>query len=301
MVPVTLRRDLVPTDLPEGWTREWQRLTDDDRRLLVDSVRTAQQRTVQRDWATATIRWSNMYSRPWPAGFEVPGDYVLPPGMPRDWILPAGVAFPANYIYACAPGVTPTAGSTMVMGGGAVTRQGPPGGAPVQPGGAAGAPAAGAPAAGAPAAGAPAAGAPAAGAPAAGPAPCLPAPPTMAGGNVPPPPSPRQFAVVQPDELPDYRPPLVSGAAGGVRADMEGNLWIRTVLPRAVPGGLVYDIVSRDGELVNRIQLPPGYSIVGFGQDRVVYLSMRDPSGMRLARVRLRSSNVDLAPPAKPS
>jgi hypothetical protein len=259
---------------------EWQRLTDDDRRTLVDSVRTAQQRNVQRDWATAVIRWSNMYSRPYPAGFEVPEGYVLPPGMPGDWILPAGVAFPANYIYACPPGVEPTGGQTMVVTGATFISQtgagGPPPGAAisVRPPDGAGAP--------------PSAPPGAAGAPAAGMPPCLPAPPTMTGGNMPPLPTPRQFAVVQPDELPDYRPPLVSGAGAAVRADMEGNLWIRAVLPRAVPGGLVYDIVSRDGELAQRIQLPPGYTIVGFGQDRVVYLSMRDPSGIRLARVRLR-------------
>jgi hypothetical protein len=50
----------------------------------------------------------------------------------------------------------------------------------------------------------------------------------------------------------------------------------------------VYDIVSREGGLVDRLQLPPGYSLAGFGQGRVVYLSMRDASGVHLARVRLR-------------
>jgi hypothetical protein len=69
---------------------------------------------------------------------------------------------------------------------------------------------------------------------------------------------------------------------------MEGNLWIRINPARPVPGGPVYDIVSRQGELVNRIQLPPGYAIVGFGRGKVVYLSMRDPAGIHLARVRLR-------------
>jgi hypothetical protein len=34
--------------------------------------------------------------------------------------------------------------------------------------------------------------------------------------------------------------------------------------------------------------LPPGYTLVGFGRGRVVYLSMRDQGGIRLARVRLR-------------
>lgn len=55
------------------------------------------------------------------------------------------------------------------------------------------------------------------------------------------------------------------------------------------PGApVVYDLVNRRGELFDRIQLPPGYTLVGFGPGRVVYLSMRDATGMHLARVRLR-------------
>jgi len=83
-------------------------------------------------------------------------------------------------------------------------------------------------------------------------------------------------------DLPDYRPPFTSGA---VRADADGNLWVRTVQPRPIPGGAIYDIVSRQGELVDRLQLPQGYSLVGFGKGKVVYLSMRDATGIHLARV----------------
>jgi hypothetical protein len=50
----------------------------------------------------------------------------------------------------------------------------------------------------------------------------------------------------------------------------------------------VYDVVSREGKLVDRLQLPPGYTLVGFGRGRVVYLSMRDAGGIHLARVRLQ-------------
>jgi hypothetical protein len=73
-----------------------------------------------------------------------------------------------------------------------------------------------------------------------------------------------------------------------VRADLDGNLWIRTIPPKPVPGGPVYDIVNRGGELVDRLQVPPGYTLVGFGRGKVVFLSMRDPSGVHLARVRLK-------------
>jgi hypothetical protein len=107
----------------------------------------------------------------------------------------------------------------------------------------------------------------------------------MGGGNVPPPPTLRETPVIDAAELPGYRPPFTQGA---VRADMDGNLWIRTVPARPTPGGAVFDIVSRAGELVDRIQLPSGYAVVGFGRGRVVYLSTRDQTGIHLARVRLR-------------
>jgi hypothetical protein len=268
---------------------EWQRLADEDKQRLVDSVRTAQQRIAERDHVAAMIRWSNMYGKPYPANFTVPEGFVLPPGMGRDWILPPGVSFPQPYIYACGPGEEPPAGMAamggmMMAGGGNISMVAagagevrmmaggpPPDGAVRVTSGAPGGAPGGAPAT--------------TGAP--GATQCIPAP-SAAGGAAPPPPTPRAFAVVQPQELPDYRPPLMTGAAGGVRADFEGNLWVRTMLPRAVPGGAVYDIISAQGELVNRIQLPVGYTIVGFGRERVVYLSMRDPTGLRLARVRLR-------------
>jgi hypothetical protein len=122
-----------------------------------------------------------------------------------------------------------------------------------------------------------------AGAPA--PPPCIPRPPTVLGSEAPPPPQMRTVMVMHPSELPDYRPPIPPAS---VRADEENNLWIRTIPARPVPGGIVYDIVSREGRLVKRIQLPPGYSIVGFGKDKVVYLSTRDREGIHLARVSLR-------------
>jgi hypothetical protein len=107
----------------------------------------------------------------------------------------------------------------------------------------------------------------------------------ITGGNAPPPPTIRETGVMPASDLPDYRPPFSTGA---VRADADGNLWIRTVSPKPTVGGQVFDIVSHAGELVDRLQLPQGYSLVGFGKGKVVYLSMRDAKGIHLARVRLR-------------
>ncbi|GLC25910.1 hypothetical protein [Roseisolibacter agri] len=114
---------------------------------------------------------------------------------------------------------------------------------------------------------------------------CIPAPIVGGGGNTPSMPTMREPSVVDPAELPSFRPPFATNA---VRADADGNLWIRPTLPKPVPGGPVYDVVDRKGVLVDRLQLPPGYQLAGFGRGRVVYLSMRDASGVHLARVRLR-------------
>jgi hypothetical protein len=105
------------------------------------------------------------------------------------------------------------------------------------------------------------------------------------GGYQPPAPTYRPPSIVRPSELPDYKPPF---AASAVRADAEGNLWIRTLPMKPTPGGPVYDVVSRAGQLVDRVQLPSGYTLVGFGRGNTVYLSMRDAKGLHLARVQLR-------------
>ena len=113
---------------------------------------------------------------------------------------------------------------------------------------------------------------------------CIPQPiPNLA--RIPDPPVMREVSVINPRYLPDFRPPFTNGA---VRADLDGNLWVRTVPTRRTPGGPVYDIISREGKLVDRLQVPPGYQLVGFGRGRVVFLMVRDAAGVHLARVRLR-------------
>jgi hypothetical protein len=118
---------------------------------------------------------------------------------------------------------------------------------------------------------------------------CIPGPVVVTGGVSPPIPQLRTNGVMAPEELPDYRPPFSSGS---VRADGDGNLWVRINTPKPVFNGSIYDIISRKGELVDRIQLPQGYQLVGFGTGRVVYLSMRDAKGIHLARVVLSGQTV---------
>ncbi|MFN2567399.1 MAG: hypothetical protein ABR499_20575 [Gemmatimonadaceae bacterium] len=90
---------------------------------------------------------------------------------------------------------------------------------------------------------------------------------------------------VSPSELPDYKPPFF---AGSVRADADGNLWIRTIPTKAISGGPVYDVVNRQGGLVDRVQVPAGRTIVGFGPGGVVYMVYRDGDATYLERARVR-------------
>lgn len=86
---------------------------------------------------------------------------------------------------------------------------------------------------------------------------------------------------VDPSELPDYAPAFNPGSA---RADLDGNLWIRT--SNVVDGGSVYDIVNPAGELVDRVQMPVGRVISGFGKGGVVYMGVRDGNVTKLERAR---------------
>ncbi len=83
-------------------------------------------------------------------------------------------------------------------------------------------------------------------------------------------------------DVPDYRPAFSQGA---VRADRDGNLWIRT--STMINGRPVYDIVNRDGVLVDRVQLPQYRTIAGFGNG-VIFLGVRDGDViMHLERARI--------------
>jgi hypothetical protein len=89
------------------------------------------------------------------------------------------------------------------------------------------------------------------------------------------------ISMVEPHELPDYAPPFTQGAA---RADMDGNVWIRTTF--AVDGGIVYDVVDAKGTLVDRVAMPAGRVIAGFGPKGAVYMGVRDGEGVRLEQAR---------------
>lgn len=227
----------------------WVRMDDDSKGRFADSAKAVQVRSAQVGFATQMIAWSNLVNKPYPASFTPPDDYVPPPGLPQDWILPKGVSFPANYVPACPPGMpAPSPGQ-------------PPVEIPASAGGGPG--------------------------PDGTPRTCTST--YFSGmygqGYTPPAPVYRAPTLVRPSDLPDYKPPFAQGA---LRADADGRLWVRTLPMRPQAGGLVYDIIDRSGTLTDRLQLPPGHTVVGFGPDRVVFTTYRDAGGARLARVRWR-------------
>ena len=95
------------------------------------------------------------------------------------------------------------------------------------------------------------------------------------GINIPP------INMVPISELPDYKP--VFGQLA-VRSDMDGQIWVRTIPTRPTTGGAIYEVIDNTGKLVDRVQIPVGTTIAGFGKGRVVYLGMRDDKGIHVQR-----------------
>lgn len=98
------------------------------------------------------------------------------------------------------------------------------------------------------------------------------------------PPEPMEPEFVSAGELPTTFPAF---EANSTRADPYGVLWIRTT--QRIGGEPVYYLVDRKGTAIDRVQLPPGRTIAGFGQNHTIYLTSVDSSGgVRLERARVR-------------
>ncbi len=96
-----------------------------------------------------------------------------------------------------------------------------------------------------------------------------------------------QVEVVPASDLPDYMPPIRPNQ-GNVKSDPEGNIWILPTTSVQAGNGLLYDIVDRKGEIVQRVRLPAGRALAGFGAGGVLYLTARDATGSHLERARIR-------------
>ena len=94
---------------------------------------------------------------------------------------------------------------------------------------------------------------------------------------------PRTSEVIPLSEIADYYPSIRSGA---LTPDLDGNLWILpTTSKQSQHGELVYDVVNAKGELFERVRLPLGRLVAGFGKGGIVYMTSGDrKSGFVLER-----------------
>jgi hypothetical protein len=90
----------------------------------------------------------------------------------------------------------------------------------------------------------------------------------------------------RPTEIPDYRAVFLEGA---VRADAEGNVWIRTQRPSSDTTKSVHDVVNGEGTLIDRVLVPNDRTIAGFDRRGNVFLVGKAEGGIQwIERVRWR-------------
>lgn len=80
---------------------------------------------------------------------------------------------------------------------------------------------------------------------------------------------PEMSFTVDAADIPDAYP---SVRARQTRADLEGRVWILPTATAAASAGLLYDVVDRSGKIVERVSLPTGRALVGFGKGNTLYL-----------------------------
>jgi hypothetical protein len=95
------------------------------------------------------------------------------------------------------------------------------------------------------------------------------------------------FAIASPAEIPDFYPPIRLDAA---LADRDGNLWVLpSTSAQSKQGELVYDVINPKRGLFERVRLPLGRSVLGFGPNGVVYMMSGDrATGFKVEKTRLK-------------
>jgi hypothetical protein len=93
------------------------------------------------------------------------------------------------------------------------------------------------------------------------------------------------FVTVQPEEIGDFYPPIRQGQ---VRADPAGNVWILPSTATMSDGGLIFDVVNRAGTIAERVKLPAGRNLAGFGTAGTIYMIYAPaPGKILLERARI--------------
>lgn len=92
--------------------------------------------------------------------------------------------------------------------------------------------------------------------------------------------------LVAPSEVPDYVPPVLR--SGTMVADADGNIWVLPSTAAQSSGGLLYDVINRQGAVFQRVRIPVARALEGFGAGGVVYLTYRDATGQHVERARVK-------------
>jgi hypothetical protein len=96
----------------------------------------------------------------------------------------------------------------------------------------------------------------------------------MAGRGFGGPGSPQMVVVVTSvaaADVPDYPPPFMPRMA---KVDPDGRIWIPERGSAGLrPSSLIYDIIDRNGQIVDRVQVPAPYVVVAVGRGGSVYLA----------------------------
>ena len=87
-------------------------------------------------------------------------------------------------------------------------------------------------------------------------------------------------------DLPDYMPPVMR--SGQMKTDNDGNVWILPSTSSQSGGGLLYDVVNRNGEIFQRVRIPAGRALEGFGSNGAIYLTSHEGGIAHLERVHMR-------------
>jgi len=90
--------------------------------------------------------------------------------------------------------------------------------------------------------------------------------------------------IVPESEFPEFWPPIEPGT---VLADLDAHLWILPTTSMNAANGFTYDVVNRKGEIIERVQLPKGHVLAGFGPHNVLYLTKTEGTTAYLERALL--------------
>jgi hypothetical protein len=101
-----------------------------------------------------------------------------------------------------------------------------------------------------------------------------------------PAPPPIPPAYVSADEIPDFLPPT---GPNPMLVDADNNVWLKPLsLDSAPDDDVVWEIINRKGELIDRVRVPINRTIVGFARGGYVLLTARDAGVATLQKVRVR-------------